>query len=310
MIINSLTMKGLKIFVGVALLSAASAWGETVEKIADFSGWTSNDIVESKVIGGKTKRVYRISPYQGKPWASSNVRAKVSGITKASNSVSPVKRNGNTVAHLESKMEEVKVLGIINLDAAVAGTVFLGRMKEPITSTKGPFKNMEMGVAFTKRPKALQFDYAVNMPSVNSRVKANGLSATKKLSGRDQAEVYVLLQRRWEDEKGNLYAHRVGTGRERYSRTIPWTTGHRIPIHYGNITSKPFYKSYMGLLDGSKAYYAYNSKGKLVPVHEVGWDKEDAKPTHVLIMASTSCGEPFVITEGITMDIDNIAFVY
>lgn len=311
--------------VAAALFAAVSgADAERVEKIryADFSSWYTREITESKVIGGKRKTIYEVAPsghaagnkpYRnlgGSPWATSNVYAKVSGIVKGSNSVAPVKRGGNLVARLQSKMEEVKVLGIINLDAAVAGTIFLGRMKEPVTSTKGPFTNMEMGIPFTKRPKAIQYDFAVMMPNVNTRTRATGLSAKKTLPGRDNAEVYVLLQRRWEDSKGNIYAHRVGTGRERYARSVPWTVGHRLPIHYGDITKKPFFKPYMGLLDGKKAYYAYNSKGKLVPVHEVGWDSAGTAPTHVLLMASTSCGEPFVITEGITLDIDNIAFVY
>ena len=311
--------------VAAALFAAVSgADAERVEKIryADFSSWYTREITESKVIGGKRKTIYEVAPSRhaagnkpyrnlgGSPWATSNVYAKVSGIVKGSNSVAPVKRGGNLVARLQSKMEEVKVLGIINLDAAVAGTIFLGRMKEPVTSTKGPFTNMEMGIPFTKRPKAIQYDFAVMMPNLNTRTRATGLSAKKTLPGRDNAEVYVLLQRRWEDSKGNIYAHRVGTGRERYARSVPWTVGHRLPIHYGDITKKPFFKPYMGLLDGKKAYYAYNSKGKLVPVHEVGWDPAGTAPTHVLLMASTSCGEPFVITEGITLDIDNIAFVY
>ena len=167
---------------------------------------------------------------------------------------------------------------------------------------------MSMGMPYTKRPKALVYDFRVDMPNVNTRVKATGLGSQKTLKGRDQAEVYILLQRRWEDAKGNIYAHRVGTGRERYSKSVPWTKGHQLPVHYGDITGKPFYKPYMGLLDGAKAYYAYNSKGKLVPVHEVGWGAPDETPTHVLVMASTSCGEAFIGTEGITMYIDNIAF--
>lgn len=310
--------------VAAALVPALYAGADRVERIryADFSNWYTRDITESKVIGGKHKTIYEIAPsghtagnkpYRnlgGSPWATSNVYAKVSGIVKGSNSVAPARRGANTVARLQSKMEEVKVLGIINLDAAVAGTIFLGRVQEPITSTKGPFTKMEMGIPFTKRPKAIQYDFSVTMPNVNTRVRATGLSSKKTLQGRDKAEVYVLLQRRWEDAKGNIYAHRVGTGRERYSRSVPWTVGHRLPIHYGDISKKPFFKPYMGLLDGSKAYYAYNSKRKLVPVHEVGWDAPDAVPTHVLLMASTSCGEPFVITEGITLDIDNISFVY
>jgi hypothetical protein len=66
----------------------------------------------------------------------------------------------------------------------------------------------------------------------------------------------------------------------------------------------------MGLLDGNKAYYAKNSKGKMVPVHEIGWADENETPTHVLVMASSGCGEPYVGTEGITLYIDNIAFGY
>ena len=146
------------------------------------------------------------------------------------------------------------------------------------------------------------------MPNVNTRVKSTGFSSKKTLPGRDNAEVYVLLQHRWEDAKGNIYARRVGTGRERYSHSVPWTRGHQLKINYGDISKKPGYKPWMGLLDGEKAYYAYNSKGKLVPVHEIGWAEETETPTHVLMMASSSCGEAYIGTEGLTLYIDNIAF--
>lgn len=304
------------------LFSASQADALTLEKIkyGDFSQWVTRDITESKVLGGNTKRVYAVGPSKhitgnypyhpegGTPWASSNVYAKVSGVVKASNSVEPAVLNGNKVAKLQAKMEHVKVLGMINMDVMVAGTLYLGKLNEPVTSTSAPFSKMAMGMPYRKRPKALVYDFRIDMPNVNTRVKSTGLSRKKTLQGRDQAEVYVLLQYRWEDKNGNVYAHRVGTGRERYSKSIPWTVGHQLPIHYGDITKKPFYKPWMGLLNGDKAYYGYNSKGKLVPVKEVGWAPEGTQPTHVLVMASTSCGEPFVGTEGLTMYIDNIAF--
>lgn len=311
------------LFIGVlAACVAAPAFALTLEPIpfGDFSRWKEREITESKVLGGKTKKVYEVAPngkstgntpYKnegGSPWATSNVYAKVAGIVKASNTVSPAVHNGNRCAKLEAKMEEVKVLGIVNMDVMVAGTVFLGQVYEPITSAKGPFSKMEMGIPYTKRPNYLVFDYQVDMPKENTRTKATGTSGQKTLQGRDNAEVYVLLQKRWEDEKGNIHAQRVGTGRERYSKSIPWTTKHKLPIHYGDITGKPFYKSYMGLLNGKKAYYAKNSKGKLVPVEEEGWAPADTKPTHVLVMLSSSCGEPFVGTEGLTMYVDNVAF--
>lgn len=286
----------------------------------DFSRWKTRGITESKLLGGKHKTIYEIAPdghsegnipYRnegGSPWATSNVYAKVAGIVKGSNTVSPAQRNGNKCAKMEAKMEDVKVLGIVNMDVMVAGSIFLGEIKEPVTSTKGPFSKMEMGMPYTKRPKALVYDFQVDMPASDTRTKSTGFSSKKTLKGRDNAEVYVLLQKRWEDADGKIYAQRVGTGRERYNKSVPWTTQHELPIHYGDITKESFYKPWMGLLNGEKAYYATNSKGKLVPVEEVEWAPDDAVPTHVLVMASSSCGEPFIGTEGLTLYIDNIAF--
>lgn len=290
-------------------------------KYGDFSNWVSRDVAESKLIGGKTKTIYEIAPSRkvpgnnsayknegGSPWATSNVYAKVAGVVKGSGTVSPAEINGNKVARMEAKMEQVKVLGVVNMDVMVAGTIFLGRIFEPITSPKGPYSKMEMGIPYTKRPAALVYDFKVDMPNVNTRVKSTGFSSKKTLPGRDNAEVYVLLQKRWEDKDGNLYAKRVGTGRERYAKSVPWTKKHQLPIHYGDITKQSWYKPWMGLIDGEKAYYAVNSKGKMVPVHEIGWADADETPTHVLVMASSSCGEAYIGTEGLTLYIDNIAF--
>lgn len=288
-------------------------------KYGDFSNWYTRQITESKLIGGKKKTIYEIAPagstsgnkpysnLGGSPWATSNVYAKVSGVVKGSNMVIPATVGGNKMACMKAGMEHVKAIGIINMDVMVAGTIFLGRIYEPITSPNGPFSKMEMGIPYTKRPKALVFDYKVDMPAENTRTRATGFSK-KTLQGRDNAEAYVILQQRWEDKNGNLYARRVGTGRERYSKSIPLTKGHTLDIKYGDLTDTPGYKPWMGLLNGKKAYYACNSKGKLVPVEETEWAPADAVPTHVLVMFSTSCGEPYVGTEGITLYVDNVAF--
>lgn len=311
------------IFALAFVLAAHQSYALRLEKIkyGDFSNWVTRNITESRAIGGKSKTIYAIAPTQtvngaiaytnkgGSPWATSNVYAKVAGIKKVSGTVTPFNRGGgNKCARLTSAMEEVKVLGVISLDVMVGGTIFLGKMHEPITSTSAPFAKMEMGIPYTKRPVALVFDYKVEMPSTNTRIKATGTGGQKVLQGRDQAEVYVLLQRRWEDAKGNIYAHRVGTGRERFNRSTGWINGHQLTINYGDISKKGFYKSYMGLLNGSRACYALNSRGKMVPVKEVGWDPAGATPTHVMVMASSTCGEPFIGTPGATLYIDNIAF--
>lgn len=308
--------------IAALVLGTSGSYSLTLEKIkyGDFSNWVTRNITESKVIGGAKKTLYEIGPTQtingntpyspagGSPWGTSNVYAKVSGVVKGSNTVEPAIVNGNKMAKLSTKLEHVKALGVVNMDVIAAGTIFLGKVKEPISSTSSPFSKISMGMPYTKRPKALVFDYKVDMPAANTRTKATGSGGKKTLQGRDQAEVYVLLQKRWEDAKGNIYAQRVGTGRERYNRSIPLTKGHQLTIHYGDITKQSFYKPWMGLLDGGKAYYAYNSKGKLVPVHEVGWAPANTAPTHVMVMASSTCGEPYVGTEGLTLYVDNFAF--
>lgn len=311
----------INIFLATLLMSL-STFALRLEpiKYGAMNQWYTREISESAIIGGAKKTLYEIAPagktsgnkaYRnlgGSPWATSNVYAKVSGVVKGSCAVEPATVGGQKMAKVQAKMEHVKALGIINMDVMVAGTIFLGELVEPVTSTKSPFSKMSMGMPYTKRPQALVFDYKVDMPNTNTRVKATGLGSKKTLQGRDQAEVYVLLQKRWEDAQGNLHAQRVGTGRERYSKSIPLSKGHQLKIHYGDITKQPFYKPWMGLLNGQKAYYAKNSKGKLVPVQEEGWAPADATPTHVLLMASSSCGEPYVGTEGVTLYVSNFAF--
>jgi hypothetical protein len=313
----------------LALACLTTAWSASAEKVesikyGNFENWVTRNIKESSVIGGSTKQVYEIAPNAtingssaysnqgGSPWATSNVMAKVCGITKTSNAVFPDKRDSGRCCKMTTLMEHCKAIGIINIDVVVAGSIFLGEMLEPISSTKEPYSKMEMGVAFTKRPTALQFDYKLSMPDASTgRTYSSGFGKKKTLTGNDNAEVYIILQRRWEDADGNLYAKRVGTGRERYSKsTNGWVNNHRIKIHYGDITNESYYKSYMGLISADKSYYAKNSKGKMVPVKEVGWDSADATPTHMLVMASSGSGTAYIGTIGLTLWVDNFALVY
>ena len=109
------------------------------------------------------------------------------------------------------------MLGIINMSVMVTGSIFLGEMIEPISSTKNPYSKMDMGMPYAKRPKSLVFDYKVDMPNVNTRTKATGFGSQKTLPGRDEAAVFVFLQRRWEDAKGNIHAKRDVYKRQTWS---------------------------------------------------------------------------------------------
>lgn len=301
---------------------ALSGAAQTVEPVryGDFEHWVTRNIKESRVIGGEHKQVFAVGPdrtingstaYEptgGTPWASSNVMAKVVGIVKTSNAVYPDTRpGGGKCAKLTTKLEHCKAIGLINIDVLVAGTLFLGRMFEPITSTNDPYSKMEMGIPFTKRPKTLRFDYKVDMPAGNTRTYSSGFGAKKTLKGSDKAEAFILLQRRWEDADGNLYAKRVATAREVFGKSTPgWVNAHNLKLKYGDASAS----GGVPLIPENKSYFARNSKGKMVPVHEVGWDTADATPTHMIVQFSAGSGEPYMGTIGLTMWVDNVALTY
>ena len=315
-------MKFLNLILLFSSVSAVAA--PTIEPIpfGEFNSWVQRNIKESAIIGGDEKSVWAIGPSQyidgnkpyvplgGSPWATSNVYAKVSGVTKASNAVFPYDRApGDKAAKLCSMMETVKALGIIKLDVMVAGSIFLGRMNEPISSTKNPYSKMEVGMPYTKRPDAFVIDYKVDMPATDSRVKSSGFGRKTTLPGRDTPVIFVLLQRRWEDAEGNIHAKRVATGGELFKNGTDWVNGHQIPLHYGDVSSKPGLE-WLGLRRGDNAYYARNSHGEMVPVVEEGWDAPTAKPTHAIVMISSGNGEPYVATPGLTFYVDNAGFLF
>ncbi len=288
----------------------------------DMNRWVTRNIKESGVIGGKEKTVYEIGPTQtidgakaytnlgGSPWATSNVYAKVMGVVKTSNAVFPASHPGNgKCARLTTMLESCKVLGLMNIEVLVSGSIFLGQMFEPIANTSSPYSKMEMGIPYTKRPKALVLDLKVVDPGTGIITRATtGTKKTKK--GTDSADVFIYLQRRWEDEDGNLHAKRVGTARKRFVGNRDWQKGYRLPITYGDASAQPGYRSYMKLLNGDSAYYARNSKGKMVPVQEEGWDSADATPTHIIVMCSAGSGVAYEGQLGMELWVDNVGLEF
>ena len=135
----------------------------TVEVIpfGDMDQWIDRQIKESGIIGGALKNVYAIGPtatirenkaYKnmgGSPWATSNVMARVAGITKTNTSVFPEKRGDGYCARMDTRMESVKVLGIVDITVLAAGSMFLGEVHEPIKGTKNPQKMLNSGIPFS-----------------------------------------------------------------------------------------------------------------------------------------------------------------
>lgn len=303
-------------------LSSAQAQTETVEPFpfGDMDNWMVRVVNESFVIGGNTKYLYEITkgdtlrnntPYKRtvSPWATSTVMAKVSGVVKASITIFPEKRDNGFCARLETRMETVKVLGLINISVLATGTIFAGEVLEPIRDTKNPQSKLNSGIAFTKRPKALEFDYKVKPGG--KQIKATGFSRIVDIPEQNNAEACLLLQYRWEDASGNVYAKRIGTAYERYDKEVSnWQNGHRITVHYGDITKEPFFKPYMGLIKGESTQYCVNSKGISVPIQEVGWADPDAKPTHIILRFSSGHGGAYIGAPDAKFWIDNVKLVY
>lgn len=291
---------------------------------SDFEHWVTRNMRESALLGGNDRTLYAIAPdttingavaYRnrgGSPWATSNAYANVVGIKKASCTVVPEERPGEGLcARLDSKLEVVRVLGLVDIEVLISGSIYLGELYEPIRSVNNPYGKMTMGIPFTKRPDRLVFDYNLTMSENGNRIYSTGLSPKRVVQGPDSAEVYILLQHRWEDEDGNVYAHRVGTGRERFTQsTRGWVNGYGIDVHYGDISHETFFRPYMDLLNGKRSYSCMNSKGKIVPVQEIAWGAPDEEITHMLVMASSGCGTAFVGAEGTTLLVDNFYLEY
>ena len=295
-----------------------------VEEIpfGDMNQWITREIKESGVIGGKTQQVFAIGPTEkivgndayenkgGSPWATSNVMARVMGVTKTSVSVFPEKRDNGYCARLDTRMESVKVLGLLDITVLASGSMYLGKMHEPITGTKDPDKNLQMGIPFTKKPTALQYDYKVRLADRPNRIRATGFGRITDVDGKDRPIVMLLLQKRWEDEKGNVFAKRIGTMVEvYYGSTKDWINDSTHTIMYGDISKSPFYvESMMGLQETDR--YTINSKGENVLVQEVGGADEDETPTHLLLQFASSHGGAYIGSPGNSLWVDNVRLVY
>ena len=298
-------------------------YAERIEPIAfgDMESWVVRYVEESKLLGGKTRTLYALAPtdtiwengpytygQNGNPWSTTNAYANIIGIEKAAGTMTPEAREeGGTCCRMDVDMLGVRVMGMIDIEVLVAGTLFTGRTIEPITTAKDPYRNIDFGVPFTGRPSALMFDYKCIVSPEEWVWFAKGAAKPKKQDGHDEAEAYLYLQHRWEDEKGQIHAIPGGTGYKRFSEDqLTWVNGYRLPIHYGDITGEEWYEDYMGFKGIQRAM---NSRGKMTLIQEEGWDAT-LEPTHMVIMLTSGKYEAFVGKEGNVLWVDNVCLVY
>ena len=296
---------------------------DAINEYGKFDKWSRREVKESGIIGGNTKYLYEFygdydtkvtnkTPYsapEGYLWRTNNVLAVVAGVCKTSNCVFPEKRGRGYCARIETHIEEVHAMGIIDMSVTCQGALLLGVLPEPITTTKDPMTKVMYGIPFNGFPKAVQMDIKADVG--HEVIRGTGFSKLKNMGYGDSAEITVILQKRWEDEKGNIHALRVGTGICRIEEDIPtWINDFEVKIGYGDITKEPYYKDYMGLKTNPEtAYRAVNSKGKTVMIQEEGWAAPGTEPTHLMLHIISSCGDAFYGGVGNTVWLDNVELI-
>ena len=318
----------LSIVIFLTVCTELCAQDETTVKLINeygkFDSWCVREIKESSLIGGQVEHLYEFygnpgeihktdkTPFEapaGYLWRTNNVLAVVAGVCKTNNTVFPEKRGRGYCARIETHIEEVNAVGIINMSVTCQGALLLGELPEPITTTKDPMSKVFYGIPFNQCPRALKMDIKADVG--HEVIRGTGFSKLKPMGYNDSAEIIVMLQKRWEDADGEVHALRVGTAIHRIEEDIPtWINGYELEIGYGDITGEPYYKDYMGLKNNPEtAYRARNSKGKTVIIKEDGWAAPGTEPTHLIVLFLSSCGDAFYGGVGNTVWLDNVQLV-
>lgn len=94
------------------------------------------------------------------------------------------------------------MLGLVNISVLASGSMFLGDIKEPITGTKNGEEKLNCGVLFSKRPKAIRYDYKVKMSDQKDRIRMTGFSKKTVVKGKDAAIMVCYLQKEQKMLKG------------------------------------------------------------------------------------------------------------
>lgn len=298
---------------------AKACIGKQIE-YSNLDSWYYREVRESFVIGGATQKLYEIGKFDvandksnpllkdhSSPWATTNLYAKI-GADVGVSCVFPEKTKDGCCCRMETKIREVNLIGL-KLKVLVAGTIFLGEIIQPVRSVKDPICKLNHGIPFTGKPTAVQFSYKYK----SGKDRLRSVFSSRPVDGNDKAEFCMILQKRWEDEKGNVYATRIGGARDfLYDSRNRWVNDTTVTVKYGDITKEPFYDpKRMALIPEVSELYVKNSKGEMVPLTETGWDTFHETPTHLILYFTSSFeGVNYIGSTESTLWVDNIRLIY
>jgi hypothetical protein len=282
--------------------------------------WYSRKVKESFMLSGKTIDLFGLGVlpsnsdfYNTKlkdpksPWGTSNIYSKMV-LDVANTRVFPEKRGSGYCCRMETAIRKDNIAGL-KVEVLIAGTLFVGEAIEPVRGLKDPLKNVNQGIPFTQKPKAVKFDYKYRVGE--KRVKAT--YGIDPIEGPDKAEFCIILQKRWEDKNGNVFATRIGGARQFFTGTVTdWVNNAVFPLTYGDFTRLPQYDpKTMGLIPSVGEVYVKNSQGKVVPLVETDWGKPEDTPTHLIMYFTSSYeGIQYQGSPESVFWVDNIEFVY
>jgi hypothetical protein len=230
---------GLNAFSQSSATSFVDNFGQLNYSSLDF--WYSRKVKESVLLSGKTIDLYgvgKVDPNsdfydtslkdEKSPWCTTNIYAKMV-LDVGNTRVFPEKRGNGYCCRLETGIRKDNIVGI-KVEVLIAGTLFVGEMIEPVKGVKEPLKNVNQGIPFDKKPKAIKFDYKYNV----GKKRVNAVYNVKPVEGTDKADFALILQKRWEDKDGNVFATRIGGARQFFTGTEnEWVNGATFPVTYG-----------------------------------------------------------------------------
>lgn len=178
-----------------------------------------------------------------------------------------------------ARMTTVKAPLLVRMAAA---TLFTGKFTQGFPSPTNPRSNIDFGTPFIGRPKSFQVDYKyIPGPSYEDK---NG----NPLTGTDQCDIYVLLERRQDDR-----IERIGTGWFRSGIQKTDFTNLKVPIKYGQLTPTDPEFEYANIRDGEF------------------WGDPQATPTHITVVFSSSAlGDFFIGAIGSELWVNNFELIY
>jgi hypothetical protein len=180
-----------------------------------------------------------------------------------------------------AKMTSVAAPLLVRMAAA---TMFTGEFTTGFPSPTNPRSNIDFGTPFSGKPSAFKIDYRY-LPGDSYEDEDGNV-----LSGGDQCDIYVLLQKREGDQ-----SERIGTGWFRSDQSVDDFTTLEVEIKYGELTSAdPEFEFANVRTDEGES-----------------WGNPDDTPTHIVVVFSSSAlGDFFTGAIGSELTVNNFELIY